>query len=80
MGGKLWYSKAVAVVKCKAEILIRRDGRQISFLSASMVYTTSLEMKSKWANLKVSRLVEERCKQIISLVILPSALQAFAFK
>ena len=34
------------------------DRRQVSFLSAFIVHATSQEMKSKWANLKESRLVE----------------------
>ena len=33
------------------EILIRGDGRQVSFLSAFMVHATSHEMKSKWAKI-----------------------------
>ena len=45
----------------QSEILIRGDRRQVSFLSAFIVYATSHEMKSKWANLKESRLVEQRC-------------------
>ena len=45
----------------RPEIFIRGDRRQVSFLSAFIVHATSQEMKSKWANLKESRLVE-RCE------------------
>ena len=43
-------------IHSETEILMRGDGCQVSFLSAFIVYTTSREMKSKWAHLKESRL------------------------
>ena len=45
-------------VELLAEILIRGARRQVSFLSAFIVHATYQEMKSKWANLKESRLLE----------------------
>ena len=53
-------------IRVNSEILIRGDRRQVSFLSAFIVHATSQEMKSKWANLKESRLVERGANFFIS--------------
>ena len=45
-------------IKLRSEIFIRGDRRQVNFLSDFIVHATSQEMKSKWANLTESRLVE----------------------